>query len=238
MGKGFQGRGVEKGTNSMENITNVPSSGILDRIQRDLYGGVSDAVVAGVNEALEGGLPPAEILAGGLIAAMDQVGTDFRAERLYVPEVLLAARAMKAGMQVLKPRLAETGASMLGRAVVGTVAGDVHDIGKNLVAMMLEGAGFEVVDLGINQSPRDFLLAVQETRPQVLGMSALLTTTMLAMGEVIRTLEAEGLREDLLILVGGAPLNDAFASQIGADAYCRDASVGAEKAKAYLSHSR
>ena len=214
-----------------------PITGILDQIRRDLYGGVSEGVVAGVDEALGKGASPAEILAGGLIAAMDAVGKDFREEKLYVPEVLLAARAMKAGMRVLRPHLVETGASMAGRVVIGTVAGDVHDIGKNLVAMMLEGAGFDVVDLGIGKSAEDFIVAVRETRPQILGMSALLTTTMPGMGEVIRGLEAAGLREGLLVLVGGAPLTDGFASEIGADAYCRDASVAAEKAKAYLKHT-
>jgi 5-methyltetrahydrofolate--homocysteine methyltransferase len=191
-------------------------------------------VTAGIAEALELGAAPREVLAGGLIAGMEVVGGDFRDGKLYVPEVLLAARAMKAGIRLLTPLLAGTGAPTLGRVVLGTVAGDIHDIGKNLVAVMLEGAGFEVVDLGTSRSTEDFLAAVREVHPRFLGMSALLTTTMPAMGQVVQALGTDGLRRDLEILVGGAPLTPAFARSIGADAYCRDAAVAVETARALL----
>jgi 5-methyltetrahydrofolate--homocysteine methyltransferase len=162
---------------------------------------------------------------------MDIVGADFRDGILFVPEVLMAAKAMKAGMAILRPRLAETGAPKIGTLVIGTVKGDIHDIGKNLVTMMMEGAGFEVIDLGINNSVEKFLAAIKEHQPDILGMSALLTTTMPYMRVVIQALKDEGLRDQLIVLVGGAPLNEAFANHIGADAYCRDAAVAVETAK-------
>jgi len=212
----------------------TPLADLLIRMREDLYRGRAGDVATAVCRALEMGTPPRDVLSRGLIAAMDEVGRDFRDGKLYMPEVLVAARAMKAGLRVLEPLLAGTEAPSLGRVVLGTVAGDIHDIGKNLVAIMMEGAGFEVVDLGIDRSTEDFLAAVREARPQVLGMSALLTTTMPAMGKVVEALKAEGLRDDLVVLVGGAPLTPAFAQAIGADAYCRDAAVAVETVKSLL----
>ena len=159
------------------------------------------------------------------------VGIDFRDGILFVPEVLLAANAMKAGMFILRPLLAETGAPRVGKMVIGTVKGDIHDIGKNLVSMMMEGAGFEVVDLGINNPVETYLKALEEHKPDILGMSALLTTTMPYMKVVIDTIKEQGLRDDYIVMVGGAPLNEEFADAIGADAYCRDAAVAVEMAK-------
>ncbi len=159
------------------------------------------------------------------------VGIDFRDGILFVPEVLLAANAMKGGMEILRPLLAETGAPPIGKMVIGTVKGDIHDIGKNLVAMMMEGAGFEVINIGINNSVESYLDALEEHKPQILGMSALLTTTMPYMKVVIDTMVEKGIRDDYIVLVGGAPLNEAFAQAIGADAYCRDAAVAVETAK-------
>jgi methylmalonyl-CoA mutase cobalamin-binding domain/chain len=204
----------------------------------DLYDGYADEVVEEVHEALGRGEPPYEVLTQGLVAGMDIVGADFRDGILFVPEVLMAAKAMKAGMAVLRPLLAETGAPKIGTMVVGTVKGDIHDIGKNLVAMMMEGAGFEVINLGINTSADDFMASIREHRPDILGMSALLTTTMPYMGVVIQALEEAGIRDDIIVLVGGAPLNDAFAKEVGADAYCRDAAVAVETAKKLVSERR
>jgi methylmalonyl-CoA mutase cobalamin-binding domain/chain len=166
------------------------------------------------------------------------VGVDFRDGILFVPEVLMAANAMKAGMAILRPLLAETGASRIGRMVIGTVKGDIHDIGKNLVAMMMEGAGFEVINLGINQSADDFLAAIEEHQPDLLGMSALLTTTMPYMRVVIQALKAKGIRDDIIVMVGGAPLNEAFAEDIESDAYCRDAAVAVQTAKKLMKIKR
>jgi corrinoid protein of di/trimethylamine methyltransferase len=212
----------------------TPLEDLLIRMREDLYRGRDGDVAAAVTQALSMGTSPREVLSGGLLGGMDAVGRDFRDGKLYMPEVLVAARAMKAGLRVLEPLLAGAGAPSLGRVVLGTVEGDIHDIGKNLVAIMMEGAGFEVVDLGIDRSTDDFLAAVKEARPQILGMSALLTTTMPAMGKVVEALKAEGLRDDVVVLVGGAPLTPAFAQAIGADAYCRDAAVAVETAKSLL----
>ena len=216
----------------------TPLAGVLVRMREDLYRGRAEDVMTAVSQALNMGALPRDILSGGLIAGMDEVGKDFRDGKLYMPEVLVAARAMKAGLRVLEPLLAGAGAPSLGRVVLGTVAGDIHDIGKNLVAIMMEGAGFEVVDLGIDRSAEDFLAAVKEARPHILGMSALLTTTMPAMGQVVEALKAEGLRDSVVVLVGGAPLTPAFAQAIGADAYCRDAAVAVETAKRFLKGRR
>ena len=166
------------------------------------------------------------------------VGIDFRDGILFVPEVLLSANAMKAGMAILRPLLAETGAKPVGKVVIGTVKGDIHDIGKNLVAMMLEGAGFEVIDLGINTDVDEYLEALNEHQPDILGMSALLTTTMPYMKVVIDTLIEQGLRDDYIVLVGGAPLNQEFGDAIGADAYCRDAAVASETATELVQRRR
>jgi len=203
----------------------------LETLARNLYEGQADAVAAGVQEALDAGLPVAEVLNGGLIAGMDEVGRDFKAGDLYVPEVLIAARAMHAGMDILRPLLAEGDAPAAGKYVVGTVQGDLHDIGKNLVKMMLEGAGFETVDLGSDVGPQAFVDAVREHQPQVVGMSALLTTTMVQMGTAVEALEEAGLRDSVKIMIGGAPVTSAFAEQIGADAYAPDAASAVDVAR-------
>jgi len=204
---------------------------LIQQIQDDLYDGLADEVVGGVRILLGRGLMPYDVLTKALVGGMDVVGADFRDGILFVPEVLMAAKAMKAGMEILRPLLAETGAPQVGTMVIGTVKGDIHDIGKNLVAMMMEGAGFKVVNLGINTDAEKFLAAVREHKPDILGMSALLTTTMPYMDVVIKALKAEGVRQDLIVLVGGAPLNAAFAEEIEADGYCRDAAVAVETAK-------
>ncbi|MBE9473949.1 MAG: corrinoid protein, partial [Chloroflexi bacterium] len=192
-------------------ITKLETPEILDLIQDDLYDGLADEVVASVNELLTREMTPYDVLNKGLVAGMEIVGKDFRDGILFVPEVLMAAKAMKAGMQILRPLLIETGAPQTGTLVIGTVKGDIHDIGKNLVAMMMEGAGFNVINLGINTDMDAFLEAIREHKPNIVGMSAMLTTTMPYMAVVIEALEEQGLRDQLLVLVGGAPLNDAFA---------------------------
>ena len=207
---------------------------LVKQMHDDLYDGLKDEVVEGVNILLERGWTPYDTLTEALVAGMTIVGIDFRDGILFVPEVLLAANAMKAGMSVLRPLLVETGAPPSGKMVIGTVKGDIHDIGKNLVAMMLEGAGFEVVDLGINCDVDKYLAALAEHKPDILGMSALLTTTMPYMKVVIDTMKERGIRDDYVVLVGGAPLNEAFANAVGADAYCRDAAVAVETAKDYV----
>jgi 5-methyltetrahydrofolate--homocysteine methyltransferase len=165
---------------------------------------------------------------------MEIVGNDFRDGILFVPEVLMAAKAMKAGMAILGPILANTGAPKVGKMVIGTVKGDIHDIGKNLVAMMMEGAGFEVINLGVNCDVAKYVAAIKEHQPDILGMSALLTTTMPYMKTVINGLKSEGLRDKVIVLIGGAPVNAAFAEDIEADAYCRDAAVAVETAKKFV----
>jgi corrinoid protein of di/trimethylamine methyltransferase len=219
-------------------ITQLETPELLELIQDDLYDGLAEEVVASVNELLNRGLTPYDVLTRGLVAGMDVVGADFRDGILFVPEVLMAAKAMKAGMEILRPLLAETGAPQVGTMVIGTVKGDIHDIGKNLVAMMMEGAGFTVVNLGINVDADTFIKAIHEHEPVILGMSALLTTTMPYMGVVIKTLKEQDLRDKVIVLVGGAPLNEAFAEEIEADAYCRDAAVAVETAKKMLAIKR
>jgi 5-methyltetrahydrofolate--homocysteine methyltransferase len=213
------------------NLKELEIEELLELMGEDLYDGLQPEVVEEVQEALGRGLAPYEVLTEGLVAGMDIVGVDFRDGILFVPEVLMAANAMKAGMGVLRPLLAETGAPKVGTMVIGTVKGDIHDIGKNLVGMMLEGAGFEVINLGINVSVEMFMEAIQKHKPDLIGMSALLTTTMPYMKVVIDHLTEVGIRKDLIVMVGGAPLNDAFAEEIGADAYCRDAAVAVDTAK-------
>ena len=203
-------------------------------MQDDLYDGLRDEVEEGVRILLERGWTPYRVLTEALVAGMTIVGADFRDGILFVPEVLLAANAMKAGMAILKPLLAETGAPKVGKMVIGTVKGDIHDIGKNLVGMMMEGAGFEVVDLGINCDVDKYLNALEQHKPDILGMSALLTTTMPYMKVVVDAMIEKGIRNDYVVLVGGAPLNEAFANSVGADAYCRDAAVAVETAKAVV----
>ena len=211
---------------------------LTKQIGDDLYDGLADEIVEGTTILLDRGWAADAVLNQALVEGMRIVGIDFRDGILFVPEVLLAANAMKAGMAVLRPLLAETGAARVGKVVIGTVKGDIHDIGKNLVAMMLEGAGFEVVDLGINNPVERYLAALEEHRPDILGMSALLTTTMPYMKVVIDELVAKGIRDDYIVLVGGAPLNEEFGKAIGADAYCRDAAVAAETAQALVRSRR
>ncbi len=216
------------------NFPDLPSDEILLQMGDDLYDGMTDEVVAAVDECLRRGLAPYDVMTNGLVAGMDIVGADFRDGILFVPEVLMAAKSMKAGMTVLRPLLAKTDAPKVGTALIGTVKGDIHDIGKSLVTMMWEGAGFEVHDLGVNIDVDKFLAAIDQYQPDILGMSALLTTTMPYMKVVIDTLKERGIRNDLIVLVGGAPLNEAFAEDIEADAYCRDAAVAVEAAKKFM----
>jgi methylmalonyl-CoA mutase cobalamin-binding domain/chain len=215
-------------------LSSVETPALIQQIQDDLYDGLAGEVAAGTRELLQRGMSPYDVLTKALVAGMDVVGVDFREGVLFVPEVLMAAKAMKGGMEILRPLLAETGAPQMGTMVIGTVKGDIHDIGKNLVAMMMEGAGFQVVNLGINVDAEAFLAAVREHQPAILGMSALLTTTMPYMGVVIKALKEAGMRQQLVVLVGGAPLNVAFAEEIEADAYCRDAAVAVDTAKRLL----
>ena len=207
---------------------------LVQQMFDDLYDGLKEEIEDGVNILLERKWEPYRILTEALVGGMTIVGQDFRDGILFVPEVLLAANAMKAGMSILKPLLAETGAPRVGKMVIGTVKGDIHDIGKNLVSMMMEGAGFEVVDLGINNPVENYLDALEQESPDILGMSALLTTTMPYMKVVIDTMIEQGIREDYIVLVGGAPLNEEFGKAIGADAYCRDAAVAVETAKDFV----
>jgi 5-methyltetrahydrofolate--homocysteine methyltransferase len=207
---------------------------LVAQMHDDLYDGLADEIVEGTGILLERGWAPDKVLNDALVEGMRIVGVDFRDGILFVPEVLLAANAMKGGMVILRPLLAETGAERIGKVVIGTVKGDIHDIGKNLVAMMLEGAGFEVVDLGINNPVESYLAALEEHEPDILGMSALLTTTMPYMKVVIDALVEKGLRDSTIVLVGGAPLNEDFGKAVGADAYCRDAAVAAETAQALV----
>jgi len=207
---------------------------LTQQMHDDLYDGLKEEIEEGVNILLERGWTPYKVLTEALVEGMRIVGIDFRDGILFVPEVLLAANAMKAGMFILKPLLAETGAPRVGKMVIGTVKGDIHDIGKNLVSMMMEGAGFEVINIGINNPVENYLEAIEEHKPDILGMSALLTTTMPYMKVVIDTLKEKGMRDDYIVLVGGAPLNEEFAAAIGADAYCRDAAVAVETAKEFM----
>ena len=200
----------------------------------DLYDGMREEIEEGVNILIAREWAPYRVLTEALVGGMTIVGADFRDGILFVPEVLLAANAMKGGMAILKPLLAETGAPRVGKMVIGTVKGDIHDIGKNLVGMMMEGAGFEVVDLGINNAVDAYLEALATEDADILGMSALLTTTMPYMKVVIDTMVEKGIRDDFIILVGGAPLNEEFGKAIGADAYCRDAAVAVETAKTFM----
>ncbi|MFQ5554246.1 MAG: corrinoid protein [Acidimicrobiia bacterium] len=204
----------------------------------DLYDGLADEISEGTHILLERGWTASRVLEDALVEGMRIVGVDFRDGILFVPEVLLAANAMKAGMAIIRPLLAETGAANTGKIVIGTVKGDIHDIGKNLVGMMLEGAGFEVIDLGINTAVEEYIQALDEHRPDILGMSALLTTTMPYMKVVIDTMVEKGIRDDYIVLVGGAPLNEEFGEAVGADAYCRDAAVAAEMAKHLVNQRR
>jgi len=221
-------------------LSELDDDDLVAQMFDDLYDGLKPEIEEGVNILLSRGWTPYRVLTEALVGGMTIVGNDFRDGILFVPEVLLAANAMKGGMFILKPLLAETGAPRVGKMVIGTVKGDIHDIGKNLVGMMMEGAGFEVVDLGINNSVEKYLAALEAEGPDILGMSALLTTTMPYMKVVIDTLKEKGIRDDYIVLVGGAPLNEEFGRAIGADAYCRDAAVAVETAKVWVArkHNR
>ncbi len=216
-------------------LSTLSDDDLVAQMHDDLYDGLKEEIEEGVNILLGRGWAPYKVLTEALVEGMRIVGVDFRDGILFVPEVLMSANAMKAGMAILRPLLAATGAPKMGKMVIGTVKGDIHDIGKNLVSMMMEGAGFEVIDLGINNSVEKYLEAIEQHQPEILGMSALLTTTMPYMKVVIDTLKEKGIRNDYIVLVGGAPLNEAFAEAIGADAYCRDAAVAVETAKSLLS---
>ena len=211
---------------------------LVEQMHDDLYDGLLEEIVEGTEILLERGWGPEKVLNDALVGGMTIVGVDFRDGILFVPEVLLAANAMKGGMAILKPLLAETGAKPIGKMVIGTVKGDIHDIGKNLVSMMMEGAGFEVINLGINNPVEKYLAALEEHKPDILGMSALLTTTMPYMKVVIDTMIEKGIRDDYIVLVGGAPLNEEFGMAIGADAYCRDAGVAVETALNLIAKKR
>ena len=211
---------------------------LIEQMHDDLYNGLKEEIMEGTDLLLERGWTPDKVLNDALVEGMRIVGIDFRDGILFVPEVLMAANAMKGGTGILRPLLAETGAESIGKVVIGTVKGDIHDIGKNLVGMMLEGAGFEVIDIGINNPVENYLAALEEHQPDILGMSALLTTTMPYMKVVIDTMKEQGLRDDYIVLVGGAPLNEEFGDAVGADAYCRDAAVAVETAKALVAERR
>jgi methylmalonyl-CoA mutase cobalamin-binding domain/chain len=215
-------------------LADLDDEELVQQMFDDLYDGLREEIEEGVNILIARDWAPYDVLTKALVGGMTIVGADFRDGILFVPEVLLAANAMKGGMAILKPLLAETGAPRVGKMVIGTVKGDIHDIGKNLVSMMMEGAGFEVVDLGINNSVEAYLEAMETEGPDILGMSALLTTTMPYMKVVIDTMVEQGIRDDYIVLVGGAPLNEEFGKAIGADAYCRDAAVAVETAKEWV----
>ena len=219
-------------------LAELPDDELVLQMHDDLYDGLKEEVMEGTDILLARGWSAERVLGEALVVGMTVVGIDFRDGILFVPEVLLAANAMKGGMSILKPLLAETGAKPVGTMVIGTVKGDIHDIGKNLVAMMMEGAGFEVFDIGINNSVEEYLAALERHKPDILGMSALLTTTMPYMKVVIDALTEQKLREKYIVMVGGAPLNEEFGLAVGADAYCRDAADAATTAIRLVSERR
>jgi len=231
---------MSKDENNVDDIDlkSLSDEELVEQMHDDLYDGLLEEIVEGTEILLERGWGAEKVLNDALVAGMTIVGIDFRDGILFVPEVLLAANAMKGGMAILKPLLAETGVQPIGKIVIGTVKGDIHDIGKNLVSMMMEGAGFEVVNLGINNPVENYLEALEEHKPDILGMSALLTTTMPYMKVVIDTLVEKGIRDDYIVMVGGAPLNEEFGEAIGADAYCRDAGVAVEMALKLIAEKR
>jgi 5-methyltetrahydrofolate--homocysteine methyltransferase len=219
-------------------LSDLSDEELVEQMYDDLYDGLADEIVEATQILLTRGWSPSRVLDEALVTGMAIVGVDFRDGILFVPEVLLAANAMKGGMAILRPLLAETGVEPIGKMVIGTVKGDIHDIGKNLIGMMMEGAGFEVIDLGINTEADAFIAALKQHRPDILGMSALLTTTMPYMKVVIDRMKEQGIREDFIVLVGGAPLNDEFGRAIGASAYCRDAATAVEVAKRLMQERR
>lgn len=219
-------------------LSTLPDDELVEQMHDDLYNGLKEEVAEGTQILLDRGWSANKVLNEALVAGMTIVGIDFRDGILFVPEVLMSANSMKAGMALLKPLLSESDEPTAGKMVIGTVKGDIHDIGKNLVCMMMEGAGFEVIDLGINTPVEDFLAALEEHKPEILGMSALLTTTMPYMKVVIDTMKEKGIRDDYIILVGGAPLNQEFGEAVGANAYCRDAAVASDTAKQLVAEMR
>ena len=219
-------------------LSELSDDELVQQMHDDLYDGLKEEIEEGTNILLERGWAPYKVLTEALVEGMRIVGEDFRDGILFVPEVLLAANAMKGGMAILRPLLAETGAPWVGKMVIGTVKGDIHDIGKNLVGMMMEGAGFDVIDLGINNAVEKYLDAIEQHQPDIIGMSALLTTTMPYMKVVIDTMKEKGIRDDYVVLVGGAPLNEEFGKAVGADAYCRDAAVAVETAQDFMKRKR
>ena len=219
-------------------LADLPDEELVEQMHEDLYDGLAEEIVEGTQILLSRGWDVTRVLDEALVAGMNIVGVDFSDGILFVPEVLMAANAMKSGMAILRPLLVETGAKPIGKMVIGTVKGDIHDIGKNLVGMMMEGAGFEVVDLGINTDADAYLEALERERPDILGMSALLTTTMPYMKVVIDSMKEKGVRENYIVMVGGAPLNEDFGKAVGADAYCRDATTAVEVAKQLVTERR
>lgn len=219
-------------------LSELPDDELVLQMHDDLYDGMAAEIAEATQILLDRGWGPARVLEQGLVGGMNIIGVDFRDGILFVPEVLMSAEAMKAGMAILSPLLAAAGAEPVGRAVIGTVKGDIHDIGKNLVGMMMEGAGFEVIDLGINVAVEDYMAALDEHKPDVLGMSALLTTTMPYMKVVIDELISQGKRDEVIVMVGGAPLNDEFGKSIGADAYCRDAATAVDVVRKLIAEHR
>ncbi|MFQ6005479.1 MAG: corrinoid protein [Woeseia sp.] len=211
---------------------------LVEQMHDDLYDGMKDEIEEGTIILLDRGWSAEAVLNKSLVEGMRIVGVDFRDGILFVPEVLLAANAMKGGMEILRPLLSETGVKPIGKMVIGTVKGDIHDIGKNLVAMMMEGAGFEVINLGVNNAVEDYFAALEQHKPDILGMSALLTTTMPYMKVVIDEMVAQGIRDDYIVMVGGAPLNEEFGEAIGADAYCRDAAQAADTGPRLIAERR
>ncbi len=219
-------------------LSALPNDELVEQMHDDLYDGLREEIVEGTNILLGRGWSASKVLDDALVEGMRIVGIDFRDGILFVPEVLMSANAMKGGMEILRPLLAETGAEPIGKMIIGTVKGDIHDIGKNLVAMMMEGAGFEVINLGIDNPVESYLDAIVEHKPDIVGMSALLTTTMPYMKVVIDTMVEKGIRDDHIVLVGGAPLNEEFSKAVGADAYCRDAAVAVETAQTLMAERR
>ena len=219
-------------------LADLSDEELVEQMFDDLYDGLADEIREATQILLDRGWEAKRVLDDALVEGMRIVGVDFRDGILFVPAVLRAANAMKGGMEILRPLLAETGVEPIGKMVIGTVKGDIHDIGKNLVGMMMEGAGFEVIDLGINNPVDKYLAALEEHKPDILGLSALLTTTMPYMKVVIDTLKEKGLRDDYIVLVGGAPLNEEFGKAVGADAYCRDAGIAVETAKTLIAARR
>jgi methylmalonyl-CoA mutase cobalamin-binding domain/chain len=229
---------MSEDTQAEFDLNDLNDEELIEQVHDDLYNGLKSEVEEATRIFLARGWSAEKTLNDALVEGMRIVGIDFRDGILFVPEVLLAANAMKGGMEILRPLLAETGVEPIGKVVIGTVKGDIHDIGKNLVAMMLEGAGFEVIDIGINNAVEKYLEALETHKPDILGMSALLTTTMPYMKVVVDTLKEKGMREEFIVLVGGAPLNEEFGKAVGADAYCRDAAIAVETAKSLIAQRR